>query len=173
MFISDAISVRPNVNHVFTAKVRKSGLNPPIFTAFYSNDNGDTWNTIGSVNPSANDTWETAKYIFTPTVASIKIRIGSTTTGSSGNDGGLDFVRLRELEEGIAVDTATVPCCKNPTMAGSITLDQYICRDMKPAKLNSTAGASGETGELQYKWQKSTEANHSDWSDIPGATGLD
>jgi hypothetical protein len=173
LFISDAISVRPNVNHVFTAKVRKSGLNPPIFTAFYSNDNGDTWNTIGSVNPSANDTWETAKYIFTPTVASIKIRIGSTTTGSSGNDGGLDFVRLRELEEGIAVDTATVPCCKNPTMAGSITLDQYICRDMKPAKLNSTAGASGETGELQYKWQKSTEANHSDWSDIPGATGLD
>jgi hypothetical protein len=172
LFISDAISVRPNIAHLFTAKVRKSGNNPPIFTAFYSTDNGITWNTIGSVNPSANDTWETAKYIFTPTVNSIKIRIGSTTTGSSGNDGGLDFVRLRELEEGIAVDTGTVPCCKNPTMAGSISLDQFICLNMQPAKLNSTAGASGETGVLQYKWQMSVKEDNSDWTDIPNATGL-
>jgi hypothetical protein len=173
LFISDPITVQPNVAHVFSAKVRKATTNPPIFTAFYSIDNGMTWNTIGSVDPSNFNTWETAKYIFTPTTNTIKIRIGSTTTGAGGNDGGLDFVSLREVEEGIAIDTGTVPCCRNPSMAGSISLDQYICLNMQPTKLKSIAGASGETGVLQYKWQSSVKEDNSDWTDIPGATNVD
>jgi hypothetical protein len=73
----------------------------------------------------------------------------------------------------ITIAPATVPCCKNPTVGGSISLDQYICLEMQPAKLSSTAGASGETGVLQYKWQMSTQENPTNWTDIPGATSLD
>jgi len=73
----------------------------------------------------------------------------------------------------ITIASGTGPCCKNPTLGGNISIDQYICLQMQPAKLSSTAGASGETGVLQYKWQMSTQENPTNWTDIPGATSLD
>ena len=166
LFISDPITVRPNIPHLFSANVRKSGQNPPVFTAFYSEDNGDTWETIGSVNPDAGDVWQIAKYVFTPTVSNIKIRIGSTTSGSQGNDGGLNFVKLRELEDGIPVDTATVLCCNYPTDAGAIVGVQTICPNTTAEMLSNDESASGQTGTLEYRWQKSTTSATTGFTDI-------
>ncbi len=62
------------------------------------------------------------------------------------------------------------PCCTNPTQGGTISRDQYICLDMQPARIQSVSRASGETGILQYKWQKSIVEDTLGFEDIPGAT---
>ena len=67
--------------------------------------------------------------------------------------------------------TVTVPCI-NPTAGGTITADEIICSGGDPVAFASTAGASGETGTLQYKWQSSTTGSGSGFNDIDGATGL-
>ncbi len=69
-----------------------------------------------------------------------------------------------------SIDVLIEPCCTYPTKGGTISQDQYICHDMRPARIQSVTRASGETGVLQYKWQKSTVAATLGFEDIPGAT---
>ena len=63
--------------------------------------------------------------------------------------------------------------CTNPTDGGSISGDQSICYNSDPITFTSSSVASGETGDLEYKWQSSTIGSSSGFSDItPIATGL-
>jgi len=71
------------------------------------------------------------------------------------------------------VDVLIEPCCTYPSQGGTISRDQFICMNMQPAKLTSIDTASGQTGILEYKWQYSATGLSSDYTDIPGATGLE
>ncbi len=69
-----------------------------------------------------------------------------------------------------SINVLIAPCCTYPSQGGTISRDQYICLDMQPARIQSVSRASGETGILQYKWQKSTVDATQGFEDIPGAT---
>ena len=56
--------------------------------------------------------------------------------------------------------------CTNPTLGGTIAVDQSICSGDNPAAFTSSAVASGETGTLEYKWQYSTSDSPYSWNDI-------
>ena len=63
--------------------------------------------------------------------------------------------------------------CTNPTDGGFIAGAQSICYNSDPVAFTSSSVASGETGDLEYKWQSSTTGSSSGFSDItPIATGL-
>jgi len=59
--------------------------------------------------------------------------------------------------------------CTDPTMAGSISGDQFLCEDMIPQAIDNVTLPSGEIGELQYKWQSSPAGGGSGFTDIPGS----
>ena len=61
--------------------------------------------------------------------------------------------------------------CTNPTDGGSIAGAQSICYNSDPVAFTSSSVASGETGDLEYKWQYSTIDSPYDWKET-GATGL-
>ncbi|NOR87040.1 MAG: hypothetical protein GQ527_05475, partial [Bacteroidales bacterium] len=56
--------------------------------------------------------------------------------------------------------------CLNPTSGGSIASNQSGCYNFDPNELTSISPASGESGSLEYKWQKSTTNSTSGFSDI-------
>ncbi len=56
--------------------------------------------------------------------------------------------------------------CINPTDGGIIASDQSGCGTLDPVLLTSTSGASGYTGNLEYKWQQSTTSGSSGFTDI-------
>ncbi|MDD2965551.1 MAG: hypothetical protein PHU33_16530, partial [Bacteroidales bacterium] len=56
--------------------------------------------------------------------------------------------------------------CTNPTNGGVIAQSQTIYIGTQPNPLTSIALPSGHTGELEYKWQQSTEGNSTGFSDI-------
>lgn len=58
--------------------------------------------------------------------------------------------------------------CINPTNGGTIAESQSVCYGTLPLPFTSLSPASGHTGELQYKWQISTDG--SNFQDIFGAT---
>ena len=59
--------------------------------------------------------------------------------------------------------------CINPTSAGTIGADQQGCGSFTPASLTSLTLPSGETGNLEYKWQQSIISNSSGFTDIAGS----
>ncbi len=67
----------------------------------------------------------------------------------------------------IAIWSLTPPCI-NPTNGGSIAKDQIGCGTFTPDSLTSTMHPSGQTGTLEYKWQKSTTSASIGFIDIPG-----
>ncbi len=65
-------------------------------------------------------------------------------------------------------DFAIGQVCINPTLGGTVTGTQSICENGNPSNFLSTVAASGNVGNLEYKWQSST--NNVSFSDIVGAT---
>lgn len=61
--------------------------------------------------------------------------------------------------------------CTDPTMPGSISGDQYLCEGMTPPAIDNVTLPSGETGDLQYKWQSSPTGGGTGFTDIPGSHG--
>lgn len=65
---------------------------------------------------------------------------------------------------------ASVPkCCTNVTTAGTIDGDQTDICGYDPTATINTISASGGTGTLEYRWDRSTNGGSS-WSEIPTAT---
>jgi len=61
--------------------------------------------------------------------------------------------------------TATGLSCINPNSGGTISEAQNICSGGTPSAFTSTT-LTGETGTLEYKWQKSTTNESSDFADV-------
>jgi surface protein len=60
----------------------------------------------------------------------------------------------------------------NPTIAGTIGSDQSIASNTTPAAFTNVTSPSGETGTLEYQWQKSTTSNSAGFGVISGATSI-
>ena len=56
--------------------------------------------------------------------------------------------------------------CLNPTNGGTIAANQTICSSVTPVQISSSTVASGQIGNLEYKWQSSIINNSSGFSDI-------
>ena len=65
-------------------------------------------------------------------------------------------------------DFAIGQVCINPTAGGVVSGTQSICENGIPSSFSSTSAASGFVGNVEYKWQSST--NNSTFTDISGAT---
>jgi hypothetical protein len=58
--------------------------------------------------------------------------------------------------------------CINPTTGGTLSSDQAGCDSFDPTEITGTA-PSGNTGDIEYKWQISTTSDISDFTDIAGS----
>jgi len=56
--------------------------------------------------------------------------------------------------------------CNDPDDGGTIADAQTICYSTAPDSLTSTTLPTGHTGELEYKWQKSTQSDTTGFADI-------
>ncbi|MEI7982688.1 MAG: hypothetical protein WCI71_13635, partial [Bacteroidota bacterium] len=65
-----------------------------------------------------------------------------------------------------AWEYSVTPPCANPTIGGTIAQDQNICSGSPASEITSSVPASGQTGILEYKWQKSIVGSSSDFEDI-------
>jgi uncharacterized protein (TIGR02145 family) len=59
--------------------------------------------------------------------------------------------------------------CTNPSTAGTIDNSQVGCGSFIPAPLTSITLPSGQSGNLEYKWQESTISGVTGFSDIAGS----
>jgi hypothetical protein len=66
---------------------------------------------------------------------------------------------------------APILCCSFAESAGQIAGAQTICPNTAATAFTSVAAASGQTGELQYRWQQSPTNSPADFIDIPDADG--
>ncbi len=57
--------------------------------------------------------------------------------------------------------------CINPDNGGEIASDQAFCFVTVPATITSSSPPSGQTGDLQYKWQVSITDADNNFADIP------
>jgi len=60
--------------------------------------------------------------------------------------------------------------CSDPGDGGTIATAQTICAGTAPDSLTSTALPTGYTGDLEYKWQASTESNAAGFADITNSS---
>ncbi len=60
-------------------------------------------------------------------------------------------------------------CCSNVTTGGAISADETGICGFDPASTINVTSASGGTGTLEYRWDRSTNGGSS-WSEIPTAT---
>ncbi len=58
--------------------------------------------------------------------------------------------------------------CINPTTGGAISQDQFSCNSFDPEEITGTL-PSGNTGNIEYKWQISTTSDISGFTDIAGS----
>ena len=58
--------------------------------------------------------------------------------------------------------------CSNPTDGGSVASSQTICYNTAPAQFTSISLPSGNSGDLEYQWQKSTDSVN--FADVSTAT---
>ena len=58
--------------------------------------------------------------------------------------------------------------CINPTNGGTLSQDQVNCNSFDPEEITGTL-PSGNTGIIEYKWQKSTTSDISGFTDIAGS----
>ncbi len=65
------------------------------------------------------------------------------------------------------------PPCINPADPGSIGESQTFCGSFVPAPLTSILLPSGQTGNLEYKWQMSTTGPEAGFVDIPASNTPD
>ncbi len=63
--------------------------------------------------------------------------------------------------------------CENPETAGSIAGDQSGCPGFVPATLLSTSLPAGYLGNLEYRWQSSTEGAAGAFTDLPSSNTAD
>jgi hypothetical protein len=63
-------------------------------------------------------------------------------------------------------------CCSYPTAAGTIAGAQSICPNTTAAPLTSSTGASGQVGDLQYRWQRSTVSATTGFTDIANTNSV-
>jgi uncharacterized protein (TIGR02145 family) len=72
------------------------------------------------------------------------------------------------LSDTVLAIWSLIPPCINPTDGGGIGKSQSGCGSFTPDSLTSTMHPSGQTGTLEYKWQKSTTSAFTSFTDIPG-----
>ena len=60
--------------------------------------------------------------------------------------------------------------CTNPTNGGEIKSDQSICYNSTPARIHSKTLPTGHTGNLEFKWESSTNSATTGFSVIDAAT---
>jgi hypothetical protein len=58
--------------------------------------------------------------------------------------------------------------CINPTNGGTLSQDQSGCDSFDPEEITGTA-PSGNTGDIEYKWQISTTSENGSFTDIAGS----
>jgi len=110
-------------------------------------------------------TWTDVNTGLISEVASLAVDNQYAYAGSGGYTASNGFWR-RPLSEMI------FSSCVNPTIAGVIESNQVSCVSFDPALITSVSPASGETGTLEYKWQKSTTSNSSGFTDIAASNSL-
>jgi len=75
------------------------------------------------------------------------------------------FANTNHISSGLYYATVT---CSNPTEGGSIDNTQESCGSFDPTIISSTAPANNYTGNLEYRWQKSTVSNSTNFNEIAG-----
>ncbi|MCE2790257.1 MAG: hypothetical protein LW630_10145, partial [Saprospiraceae bacterium] len=124
-------------------------------------------------------------------VITVIINAGVSTTCDADEDGIPNYLDVDSDGDGLSDNdedlgcSGTAPCtptdtdgdglpdylngCTNPDNPGSIAAEQYICEGMVPAKIASLSLPSGETGDLEYKWQSSPSGGGTGFVDIPNS----
>ncbi|MCO6148360.1 hypothetical protein [Flavobacterium sp. NRK1] len=144
--------------------------------------NGDTPATLTSATSGSNTSGGTITYRW---------EVSSTGTGgwttATGTSNGASYspgaLTATTYYRRIAISTLNGKACESaPTAnvvitvaasptAGAIAANQNICNGSTPAGLTSTtAGTTGGSGTLGYKWQFSINGGGA-WTDISGASG--
>jgi hypothetical protein len=73
----------------------------------------------------------------------------------------------------VAVSWETELCCANPDDGGEISENQEICSGDSPEMLQNEELPTGHTGDLEYKWQSSTESETDGFADIANSDAAD
>ena len=92
---------------------------------------------------------------------------------SANGNTGLNCIQVDDLEWSTANwphkdagASYSTNCCTNPTSGGTIAENQIISSGSIPSMLTNTSPATGYTGNLEYKWQKSTTSSSAGFGDI-------
>ena len=74
--------------------------------------------------------------------------------------------RTADQNTSIGAYSANYDPCTNPISGGSIGTAQTICYQATPNALTSVSVPTGQTGDLEFKWQSSTTSSSTGFSDI-------
>ncbi len=137
----------------------------------------------GTVNPNSDSTAVTFEYGLT-------VAYGATVTADQSPINGNINTAVNKLINGLTTNTTyhyrvvgvnssgttvgsdmtfTTVNCIMPTSAGSIGNAQQSCMAFDPLIITSLSLPSGNTGTLEYKWQKSTTNSTTGFTDIPAS----
>lgn len=105
-------------------------------------------------------------YTFTVTPASngtVTVRLPANRTTDATGD-------RNTASNLLTLNYTQVITCDNVTSGGTISGNQSNCGAYDPGNISNTAAASGGSGTLQYRWQRSTTSETGPWTSISGAT---
>ncbi|MEI6696584.1 MAG: LamG-like jellyroll fold domain-containing protein, partial [Bacteroidota bacterium] len=100
--------------------------------------------------------------------------IPTTNASSLSEDAGATWTYY-SLADGpflFAVYGPLSSACTNPTTGGTIGYTQTVCTVNTPNPLSNIVSPTGQTGILEYKWQKSTTSNSAGFTDIANSNSL-
>jgi uncharacterized protein (TIGR02145 family) len=140
----------------FTAHVLDNALNPVVGVLVNFNISGIS-NIAGTAYTDASGN---AQYCYA--------RTGTTT----GTDNVYAECFGKTSTTSTAIWTLT-PQCINPINGGTIGSNQAGCGSFSPLQLTSITLPSGQSGTLEYKWQKSTTSAIVGFNDIIGSNAPD
>jgi hypothetical protein len=86
-------------------------------------------------------------------------------------DGGVGTIDIGAYEYKYGIDPPDF--CLNPSSGGEIGFDQQICYGEMPDLIVNIESPEGFYGDVEYKWQQSTESDISGFSDIPDSNNID
>lgn len=156
---------------------------PPVQSGFPSSpvtiNFGATWTgsvqflspEIGQTTTTVLDQGGLTDFTFTSTPGNVS-QIDMQVTGTLSNIGShtVTFTATDNwAPAGVTVVTLEFvvlpPPCMNPTSGGEIAGSQVLCQDGDPVPFTSSSSPSGQTGNLEYLWQYSTD--NETFVDIP------